>query len=262
MPTPAEWTEQDLLELIKDQVSESLTLDYKASAAMQRTDAKKAELSKDISAFANSAGGLLVYGVVENGHVPTHLDDGFDPNEISKEWIEHVLNSRISRRIDGLKIHPVPLSQHRPGRLAYVVEVPASARAPHMASDHRFYKRFNFESVPMEEYEVRDVSRRLADPDVRLDATVLNDIAADGSASGATIDLYVENLNPVAAMFALITFHITASNLPSVGGPDLSAETVIRFEGNAFPVKSYKLTRLRLRPTSDIGVRVGLGASV
>jgi len=102
---PSEWTERDLRDLIEDQVSESLTMDYKASSALQRADGKKAELSKDVSAFANSAGGLLVYGVVENGHVPTHLDDGFDPNEISKEWIEHVLNSRISRQIDGLKIH-------------------------------------------------------------------------------------------------------------------------------------------------------------
>jgi hypothetical protein len=29
-----------------------------------------------------------------------------------------------------------------------------------MATDHRFYKRFNFQSVAMEEYEVRDTSRR------------------------------------------------------------------------------------------------------
>ncbi len=142
MASHNQWTEQDLVELIKDQVSESLTLDYKASAALQKSDSKKSELSKDVSAFANSAGGLLVYGIVENGHVPTYLDDGLDPTEISKEWIEHVLNSRIARRIDGLQIHAVPLLQHSPGRYAYVVSVPASSRAPHMASDHpvRSYK--------------------------------------------------------------------------------------------------------------------------
>lgn len=241
MPTSRDWTERDLQELIRDQVTESLTLDYKASSALQRTDGKKTELCKDVSAFANSAGGLLVYGIVEDGHVPTHIDDGLDPNEISKEWIEHVLNSRISRRIDGLQIHPIPLTQHRPGRFAYVVSVPASPRAPHMASDHRFYKRFNFESVPMEEYEVRDVSRRLVEPEVRMHGTLLNDIASDGSASGATLDLYVENHNPTAAMFALITFHISAANSPSVGGPDLAAESMIQFQGRSLAVRSYKL---------------------
>jgi hypothetical protein len=33
-----------------------------------------------------------------------------------------------------------------------------------MASDHRYYKRHNFKSVPMEDYEVRDVARRSAGP--------------------------------------------------------------------------------------------------
>lgn len=237
----SEWTERELRKLIEDQVTESLTLDYKASSALQRTDRKKADLSKDVSAFANSAGGLLVYGLVENGHVPTQLDDGFDPTDISKEWIEHVLNSQIFRRIDGLVIHPVPLTQQRPGRFAYVVSIPASPRAPHMASDHRFYKRFNFESVPMEEYEVRDVSRRLVEPDVHMYGVPVNDIAPDGTASGVTLDLYVENLNPTVAMFALITFHITATSSPSVGGPDLAAESTIQFQGESRAVYSYKM---------------------
>jgi hypothetical protein len=46
-----------------------------------------------------------------------------------------------------------------PGRVLYVIEVPESARAPHMAN-HRFYKRFECESLPMEEYEVRERYRR------------------------------------------------------------------------------------------------------
>jgi hypothetical protein len=41
-----------------------------------------------------------------------------------------------------------------------------------MASDGRFYKRFNYESVAMEEYEVRDVANRWRGPDLRIDARV------------------------------------------------------------------------------------------
>lgn len=118
MRQPTEWTEADLLALIKDQVAESLSLDYKASAALQRTDGKKAELSKDVSAFANSAGGVLVYGVHENGHIPTLLDGGLDPDEISKEWLEQVINSKISRRIDGVQIRQIHLTGARSGRVA------------------------------------------------------------------------------------------------------------------------------------------------
>src|SRR5262249_49751212 len=34
------------------------------------------------------------------------------------------------------------------------------SRAPHQANHHRYYKRSNFESKPMEDYEVRDLMRR------------------------------------------------------------------------------------------------------
>lgn len=38
---------------------------------------------------------------------------------------------------------------------------------------HRYYKRFNFQSVPIEDYEVRDVSRRGEAPDLELQSEVL-----------------------------------------------------------------------------------------
>src|SRR5437899_2362570 len=101
MKEPHEWTEDDLIALHKNEVKESITLDYKGSAALQKTDGKKTELSKDVSAFANSAGGTLVYGMIEDGNIPKGLDSGFDPYEITKEWIEQVINSRIHPRIDG-----------------------------------------------------------------------------------------------------------------------------------------------------------------
>ena len=167
MNEPWLWNENDLLSLIKEGEQESLTMDYKQCDALGKTDGKKREISKDVSSFANSAGGTIVYGVVENGHVPTALDVGFDPNDISKEWLEQVVNSSIHRKIDGVRINQVRLDNSKPGKVAYVVYVPQSTRAPHQAADKKFYKRYNFESVPMEEYEVRDVMRRLETPDLR-----------------------------------------------------------------------------------------------
>jgi len=165
---PWEWDESAIHELITSQVKESLTLDYKACAALDKTDTKRKEISKDVSAFANSAGGTIVYGVLENKHVPTTVDVGYLPTDVSKEWLEHVIHANIQRRIDGIRINPVELSGTAAGRILYVVTIPQSKRAPHMAFDKKFYKRFNFESVPMEEYEVRDTSRRNESPDLKL----------------------------------------------------------------------------------------------
>src|SRR5260370_25018735 len=99
---------------------------------------------------------------------PERLDDGVEPTVISKEWLDDVISSTIHRKIDGVRIHVIDLSGPRAGRVAYVIEVPQSMRAPHMASDNKYYKRHNFKSEPMEEYEVRDVSLRAAAPILRI----------------------------------------------------------------------------------------------
>jgi hypothetical protein len=138
----------DLQRLIDDEIQESLTL------------------CKDVSAFANSAGGQIVYGITEEGHLPSGIDGGVDPQEISREWIEQIINSNVQPRIRGLTIKAIPLD----GDLtAYALTIPPSTTA-HQAPDKRYYRRFNFQSVAMDDYEVRDVMNRSssAEPFIRL----------------------------------------------------------------------------------------------
>lgn len=127
---------------------------------MSNTDKMKIEISKDVSSFANSVGGTIVYGMREEGHIPVEIDVGFNPQEITKEWLESVISSRISPKIDGLKIIPIDLKEIRPSRYIYAVNIPQSTRAPHQASDKRYYKRYNFKSAPMEDYEIKDIANR------------------------------------------------------------------------------------------------------
>jgi hypothetical protein len=156
-----DWDEAELLGLIEVGEQESLTLDYKASAGLAKDDVKKNDLSKDVSAFANSAGGVLIYGMLEDRHVPTAIDVGLDRNVITKEWLESVIKGVIQPVVDGLVIRQIDVPSQGAGKVAYAVQIPsATSRAPHQARDHRYYKRFNFESTPMEDYEVRDLMRR------------------------------------------------------------------------------------------------------
>jgi hypothetical protein len=168
MKHPWDWTEDDLVRLVTDQVEESLSIEYKASDALQLTDGKKTEVSKDVSALANSAGGVIVYGMSEKDNLPVGLDAGYEPKPITREWLEQVINSKIQPRIDGIRINPVPLTTTSPGNVAFVVSIPQSLRAPHMAADHRYYKRYNFQAIMMEDYEVRDVARRLLGADLKV----------------------------------------------------------------------------------------------
>jgi predicted HTH transcriptional regulator len=160
MKKPWEWDEDHLLGKIASGWKESIDLDFKQSGSLQNIERKKDEISKDVSAFANSAGGTIIYGIVEDGLIAQDIDTGSDPAEITKEWLENVIISRLQRRVDDIRIHQVELTTKSPGKVAYVITIPQSTRAPHQANDKKFYKRFNFQSVPMEEYEIRDGARR------------------------------------------------------------------------------------------------------
>lgn len=156
-----EWDESDLLALISNQVQESLTLDYKQSSALTNNNVRS-ELSKDVSSFANSAGGRIIYGIEEVGNLPVAIDGGVDPAVMARERLEQMIDANVKPRIVGLFIKPIPLSN---GNLAYVIDIPqGTSLAPHMASDNRYHRRQNFTTAAMEDHEVRDVMRRSTAP--------------------------------------------------------------------------------------------------
>lgn len=148
-----EYNFDDILSLIENEVEESIFLDFKDSGSFEKTDGKKKEISKDVSSFSNSEGGIIIYGVREYDH-KAHSMSFIDGREYTKEWLEQVLNSTIQRRISGIEIFPIRKDGDLEKTL-YVVKIPKSIDAPHLSKDRRFYKRFNFESVMMEEYEIR-----------------------------------------------------------------------------------------------------------
>lgn len=215
----SDWTEADLETLIKNDVQESLTLDYKRSAALAKDNASRNELSKDVSAFANSAGGRIVYGVVEQDHHPRGIDAGCDGSIISREWIEQVISSTIQPRITGIVIKPISLAS---GGTAYVIDIPqATALAPHQAHDRRYYRRFNFESVAMHDYEVRDALRRdaVSQPDLWFEWLV--DEPRERMGFGRSIKAMITNLSSEPILYASLNIFIDQSLLgPSPATPE------------------------------------------
>jgi hypothetical protein len=163
----SEWTKERLEQMIADAVEENISLEYKRSDSLVKTEGKRAEVTKDVSAFANSTGGVLIYGIAEfNDDGRRHLPERLDPirrSEISKEWLDQVIQT-VQPRIEGVVIHPVTIEE-RDNTVCYVVELQQSHTA-HQARDHRYYKRHNFIVLPMEDYEVRDVMNRKTHPKI------------------------------------------------------------------------------------------------
>lgn len=150
--------------LVEGKVPESIALEYKASPALARDSQKVSELQKDVSAFANSDGGRIVYGVVAKNGVPEQIDRGTDPAIITPDWVHDVLRGGIRPPLDGVLVTPVPHADA--GQVLYVIDVPRGTTA-HMAN-HSYFKRSGSAAVPMEDFEVRDVMGRSERPDVRV----------------------------------------------------------------------------------------------
>jgi predicted HTH transcriptional regulator len=137
----------EINKLTNDKVQESLHLEYKDSRAAAPDHSN--EISKAISAFANSDGGVIIYGVQEDKkHFPIMIDIGIDHSIFSHERLEQIIHGNITPRVDDLRIYPIPLSIDRS---IYVVQIPKSYRGPHQAADKKYYKRFNFLATAMEE---------------------------------------------------------------------------------------------------------------
>jgi hypothetical protein len=152
-------TLQALQEFVALRVPESLHLDYKRSDAVGDKSAK--EIAKDASAFANADGGRIIYGVLEENHLPTGFDDGV-PVRFLGIWFEQVIQQNVRPQIAGLRISEIKSGE---GFNYIIIDIPASTyRGAHQAPDKVYYRRHNYRNFPMEDYEIRERMQRSATP--------------------------------------------------------------------------------------------------
>ena len=178
--------------IVDGKLFETVHLEFKASDALNSP--KVAEIAKDVSAFANSDGGTIIYGIAERNHQADQIDAGVDVTIHNREWLENVIQSNVSPRLDGVLIEEIAIASNR---AVMVVHVPRSDRGPHQAN-FRYYKRFNFKCEPMEDYEIRDVRNRLTS------LPPLISIRIDIS-QGSLFEFCIENVGDVPALDIQIT---------------------------------------------------------
>ena len=128
-----EVTEQDVAALTED---ENIRLDYKGDLSKSGGSKGewKDELRKDVTAFANTAGGTLIIGVHEKNKSPTAFPGvkffaGKTADKIEQE-VGNALTARVEPRIPGLRIRAIPVSDT--DHHFVVIQVPGrSWAAPH-----------------------------------------------------------------------------------------------------------------------------------
>ncbi len=182
MKPASEWDENYLLNLPS---GESDRIEFKDSRKLDYTspgvkkDAVLNELSKQISAFANSGGGILVFGI-ENpqpgmqlrvdatGGVPLNLGNG------TREWLEDVIPNLAGLPLTKFNVYelvafPDKQSQIAPGKGVYIIDIPSSESAPHQATDKVYYARVAGKSRPINHRFVTDIFGRSKYPRLSME---------------------------------------------------------------------------------------------
>lgn len=205
------------IETLKDFISthpeENLHMEFKSGQFFSYDH--RVGISKEVSSFANSDGGILIIGVTEKKDKGKSFADKLDGVLISpkhsKESLENILISNISPPIDSVNI--TPLEEN--GMNVFVLEIPQSERAPHMASDNRYYKRLNFQSVPMEQYELEYyLLGRKKTP--RLTAKfVLSSWKIQNDNLNFSMEILIRNLGRIMAKYVLLIIGLSGFSVIS-----------------------------------------------
>ncbi len=139
-------TQKNLDEIIGMGLEESIHLEYKRELNSNN------KIAKTLSSFANSDGGNIIYGIIEEDHKPVDINP-IKPKDI-REKIDHIAHTNIDPPLN-IKIWPVDVKIETNQGQVYVIYVPKKYLYLYFEkSSHRFYKRTNFSSVPMERYEI------------------------------------------------------------------------------------------------------------
>lgn len=168
--TPPKWDFQRIQALVDGGIEERYDLEFKGAGALDRRKPEwQTEITKDVSAMANSAGGTIIYGIAEKDSPGSaaYADklDPVDRSVFSSDTLDQVIQS-IQPKIYGVRITSVGVPNEQ-GKAFYIVTIPQSTTA-HQARDKRYHQRQNTTTAFMEDYQVRDVMNRAKFPRVKV----------------------------------------------------------------------------------------------
>jgi hypothetical protein len=168
--------ESAIQDLVARKATEAVDLEFKQKAkpsdpAFDRDD--KRNLGSTLSAFANSAGGVLIFGVratkVDGVDCAQELKPIAGIERFATEAVA-LASQYLLPRHDGVRVQAVACSDGS-GSGYLAVDVERSERRPHQSKapdDHRYWKRSGDSNFVMEHFDIEDAFKRLAVPELSL----------------------------------------------------------------------------------------------
>jgi len=155
IPKPIETiTIDDLIQLIANGVREDRQIEFK-QVLPGNTDDEKKEFLADVTSFANSSGGEIIYGMrAEQGLAKEITGVSVPDTDAEILRLSSMIRDGIQPRITGVQIRPVS----DPKGVAFVLRIPDSWAKPHMVTfkgQSRFFIRSSAGKHQMDVSEIR-----------------------------------------------------------------------------------------------------------
>lgn len=119
----------------------------------------KKELGKQVSAFANSGGGYLVFGLSDDRQLEScEQAVGRQP---MKDFLATMVEQSVEYPIRHFQVHRIPFA-NEPAMSVFVVAIEDSPAAPHQAKEERiYYYRIDGHSKPAPHFHVELLRNRM-----------------------------------------------------------------------------------------------------
>lgn len=162
----------EVRDFVKNQIAEDLFLEFKTANYPSGIDFDKKNFSKCLSGFANSSGGILIWGIsAKEQKNKADVANELKPIQdlISFEnYLKKNEGNAIVPLIEGVEYRRIFESENSGYLLVYI---PQSDRAPHMGlfADKRYYKRSGDSFYMCEHFDLIDMLNRKTSPKVAIE---------------------------------------------------------------------------------------------
>lgn len=156
-------TQAHIEQLVTDQTREGPHLDFKRDLPIAWNDAAKHEFLADTTAFANSGGGDLVFGVDEDGQAQASKVMPQVISNVDQEIrrLQDFLLNLAEPRLPGVKVHAVQVSVVGNDGYVIVVRIPQSWAGPHrVKTNQHFFIRDGLRKRQLDVPEIRSLFLR------------------------------------------------------------------------------------------------------
>ncbi len=248
---------------IERKISENLNFDCKLknnNNTSKLENSERKHLGKTISAFSNSDGGLLIWGV------DARLNEGVDcvtakmpikDVAVFRSQVEQIISKVISPPVADIRFFEIE-SLMSPGSGYLAILVPASERRPHISRTNDFpgfFFRNGHRSLLMEVFQIRDQMLRQTIPrlelgwEIRVLASEMSFNNKNQIRIPVSVDLVLTNNPNASAQFPYLIFEFDRSLYISLGA---TYEALARSCPSLTPLGSISATQRVSNPAQLI----------